>query len=121
MKLPKSYTDMKATRAVYNEATRWLENLSDEPDTYDERMTFSAFYSSHSNLPAMTSTHLLPLISKPVTAPATVRHVTNIVKDIAEKVNPGQVTVITGDQPWQATPVDVSRRVQKCCLALFGF
>ena len=68
--------------SVYDEATRGLENLSGEPDTYDERVAFSAFYPSHSNLPVKTSSHLLPLISEPVTA-----------------------------------PVDVSRKVQKCCLA----
>ena len=50
-------------------------------------------------LPIKTGSHLLPLIPEPVTAPATVRHAVNIVHQITQKVNPGQISVITEDQP----------------------
>ena len=46
----------------------------------------------------MTFSHLLPLISEPVTCPATVRHAMIQVKAITEKLNPGQPAVITGNQ-----------------------
>ena len=41
----------------------------------------------------------MPLITEPVTAPATVHHSANMVKAIIENVNPGQPVVITADQP----------------------
>ena len=40
----------------------------------------------------------MPIISEPVTAPATVPHAAYIVKKITNKVNPGQMTVINCDQ-----------------------
>ena len=45
--------------------------------------------------PIKTGRHLLSLVPEPVTAPATVRHAVNIV----HKINPGQISVITGDPP----------------------
>ena len=123
LKLPESYTEIQPTRAgkpepppqiepqttstsllssgkpVYEEATAWLEKLARNPDSPEERMSFSAFYSAQANPPNSTSSNLLPLIPEPVTAPATVRHATKVVMKIVEEVNPGQQPVITGDQP----------------------
>ena len=123
LKLPKSYTEIKPTRGgkpeppphiepqptstsllpsfnpVYEEATSWIEKLAKNPESPEERMSFSAFYSVQANPPNSTSSNLLPLIPEPVTAPATVRHATKIVMGIVEEINPGQQPVITGDQP----------------------
>lgn len=42
---------------------------------------------------------MIPLISEPITVPATVRHAANIVKNITKKLNPDQDTIITAAQP----------------------
>ena len=62
-------------------------------------MSFSAYFSRTSGTVFTTSNHLLPLITEPVTAKATVRHTANMVKAITENVNPGQRVVTTADQP----------------------
>ena len=61
--------------------------------------TFQTFTHTRSCLQQKTGSHLLPLIPEPVTAPATVRHAVNIVHKITQKVDPGQISAITGDQP----------------------
>ena len=48
--------------------------------------------------PIKTGSHRLPLIPKPVTTSASFRHAVNIVDKITQKVNPGQISVITGGQ-----------------------
>ena len=48
--------------------------------------------------PIKTGSHRLPLIPKPVTASASFRHAVNIVDKTTQKVNPGQISVITGGQ-----------------------
>lgn len=48
--------------------------------------------------PIKTGSYLLPLIQEAVTAPATVRHAVDIVHKITQKVDPGQISVIIGDQ-----------------------
>ena len=62
-------------------------------------MSFSAYFYRTSDAVFKTSSHLLPFITEPLTAPATVRHSANMVKAITENVNPGQPIVITADQP----------------------
>ena len=42
---------------------------------------------------------LLPLLEESVNSPAMVRHGVKIVKLLVSKLNPGQFTVITGNQP----------------------
>ena len=47
----------------------------------------------------LLNSHLLSLISEPITAPATVHHAANIAKNITGKLNPDQNLIITADQP----------------------
>ena len=61
-------------------------------------MNFSVYFSRNSNTVFKTSSHLLSLITEPVTAPATVRHPANMVKGITENVNPGHPVVIIAHQ-----------------------
>ena len=77
----------------------WLLKLATEPEDAKDQMSFSAYFSRTSDIVFKTSSHLLPPITEPVTAPATVRHAANMVKAITENVNPGQPVVITADQP----------------------
>ena len=62
-------------------------------------MSFSAYFSRTSDTVFKTSSHLLPLITEPVRVPVTTYHAANMVKAIAENVNPSQPVVITADQP----------------------
>ena len=65
--------------------------------------------------PVVTSnSHLLSLISECVTAPATVHHAANIVKNITEKLNPDQGLTITVDKPVYA----LGKQLQWMYLAL---
>ena len=115
MNLPKNYTDIKPTReskpepptvnvsssnsipvSLKENASSWLSKLPDVPN--DESISFSAFYSHQQcdETPVVkTSTHLLPINPVLVQSPATVRHCTNQVKRITERLNPGQPAVIT--------------------------
>ena len=77
----------------------WLLKLATEPEDLKDQMSFSAYFSRISDTVFKPSSHLLPHITEPVTAPATVRHTANIVKAITENVNPGQSVVKTADQP----------------------
>ena len=86
------------TKSMLNEVYTWLAVLGKDPDK-NKRIHFSAFYSNQAMSPIKNGSHLLPLIPEPVTAPATVRHAANIVHKITQKVNPDQISVITGDQP----------------------
>ena len=83
------------TKSVLNEADTWLAVLGKDPEE-NTRTHFSAFYSHQGMSPIKIGSHLP---QEPVTAPATVRHTVNIVYKITQKVNPGQISVITGDQP----------------------
>ena len=65
-------------------------------------MSFSAYFSRTSDTVFKTRSHLLPLITETVTAPATVLYAANMVKATTENVNPGQPVVITADQPLYA-------------------
>ena len=63
------------------------------------QISLSAYFSRISDTVFKTSSHLLPLITDPVIAPASVHHAGNMVRAITENVNPGQPLVITADQP----------------------
>ena len=120
-KLPSSYTDIKPTRdekpeppiyhcdvtaestppkPVCEDAEFWLESLASLKVDEREKKSFSAFYSSKwasSTQVGVTGNHLLPLIQESVDSPATVRHAMQQIVMITEKINPGQIPVITGD------------------------
>ena len=118
MSLPESFTEIRPTAeakseppqnarvrsncfnhsSIKHECDSWLEILGTNPEG-DIKTHFAAFYSAIAEQPTKCSSHLLPLIPEPVTAPATVRHAVNIIHKIIEKVNPNQKVVITGDQP----------------------
>ena len=71
--------------------------MNDEVDSKHE--SFAAFYSetSQSTDNKDTST-LLPLLLESVNSPSVVRHCMGIIKTLVANLNPGQSTIITGDQ-----------------------
>ena len=42
---------------------------------------------------------LLPILKERINTPATVRHCAKIIVKLTEKLNPGEVPIITADQP----------------------
>ena len=80
---------------MLNKLSKFLEN-------FNKIMKFSIFYSTQSNPPVKSSSHLLRLITECITAKGTVQHTANILKSITEKVNSDQPKMITGDQPFYA-------------------
>ena len=119
-KLPASYTDIQSTvlgkpkppvssdidpvlffldGSTSSHPNEWLLKLATESEDLKDQMSFSTYFSRTSDTVFKTRSHLMPLITEPVTDPATVRHTANMVKAITENVNPGQPVVITADQP----------------------
>ena len=92
------------------EAKNWISVLrKGDKVTDDEKVSFSAFYSSVLEREVIkTPSQLLPLLANKVTEPSTVRHVMTILKNITENLNPGQNPVITCDQPVYA----LSKQIQ---------
>ena len=56
---------------------------------------------------------LLPLVTEEVNSHAAVRHSIDRIIEIIEKINPGQVPVITGDQPVYALGKQVQWMMEK--------
>lgn len=97
MSTPQTHSDLGNSVYDYGYSDNWI---SSEPGPIEEIMSYSAFYSqSYFTIPVTTSCDLLPLISEPVTSPATVRHAMSVIKVITDKSNPTQPPVIMGDQP----------------------
>ena len=66
----------------------------------EERASFSGFYSRHSSSKSFVSINqLLPIPPESINTPATVRHCAKIIVKLTKKLNPGQVPIITADQP----------------------
>ena len=90
--------------------TRWLENvnaaLNDENqgEAINMNISWSAYFSSLQvsapKPPAIIT--LLPLFRDGAHSPAMVKHGMNIIKQVTIHVNPGQIPVLTVDQPLYA-------------------
>ena len=85
----------------------WLQNLqwwesSEVEIPLCKRVSWSAYNARkverHEAHPTTLST-LLPLLKESITSKATVAHTMQIVKLILLRLNPGQIPVMTGDQP----------------------
>ena len=102
----------------------WLQNLhcwesSEVEIPLFERVSWSAYNAKklerNEALPTTLST-LLPLLKESITSTATVAHTMKIVKLILQHVNPGQIPVMTADQPVYA----ISKQVQWLYPELYG-
>lgn len=113
--IQKSKTDMYNYRIIHHGC--WYDSIDAVGLSREDIETdFSVFYSHQVMSPIIASSHLLPLITETITAPATVRHGVNIGQKNIQKVNPDQISVITGDEPVYANskiaPVDVPNEIQ---------
>ena len=118
--LPMSYTNILPTKGgktepdqypdrqlpdvglISENANDWLESLENaiKTDEPNKRVSFSAFFSTVAGQPTLkTMSTLLPLLEESINSPAMVRHCINIIKELAEHLNPQQMIMITADQP----------------------
>ncbi|KAJ8372691.1 hypothetical protein AAFF_G00280200 [Aldrovandia affinis] len=88
---------------------RWLEQMektviSDTPLQGDETVSWAAYHASKQSIPeepecSVTLTSLLPLFYDQAKSVAMIRHSMDVVKRAVDILNPGQIPVITLDQP----------------------
>ena len=82
-----------------SKASDWLQKLQGSAGPVEERISFAAFHCKMATAVSSKSiSQLLPLLSDSVNTPATVRHCAFVIKSIIERLNPGQIPVITADQ-----------------------
>eukprot|EP00058_Branchiostoma_floridae_P021206 XP_002606696.1 hypothetical protein BRAFLDRAFT_72537 [Branchiostoma floridae] len=80
----------------------WLEKVSVEEETDGAvNLTWSAHHASQKRSPKVevSVTSLLPLFRDPAHSVATIRHVMDKVMETVTFLNPGQIPVMTADQP----------------------
>ena len=84
-----------------SEASDWIQKPSDPAGPVEERIiSFAAFHSKMTTaISSKSVSQLLALFPDSVNTPATVRHCALVIKSITKKMNPGQIPVITVDQP----------------------
>ena len=56
------------------------------------------------------SSVLLPLISESINSPAMVKYCMTVIQKVVHKVNPGQIPIITADQPVYALLQQIQRK-----------
>ncbi len=84
---------------------RWMSHaltkLSKDDVTAEDCIAWAAYHSSNllptNDLPAITA--LLPLFYEKADTPAMVKHGMNVLREVTLFLNPGQIPVITLDQP----------------------
>ena len=83
-----------------DETEEWLNVLKNLFGHIEERASFPGFYSRHSSTKGFISINqLLPILPESINTPTTVRHFSNIIVKLTEKLNLDQVPIITADQP----------------------
>ena len=96
----------------------WMETIARVDSlTAQDSLSFSSYYSKqHEPSTSVSNNVLLPLLEESVNSPAMVRHCVKIMKLLVSKLNPGQFTVITGDQPVYTLGKQIqSTNVKICC------
>ena len=79
---------------------KWQDDINSSNLSDGERINFASYFSARTSkkMPRTSST-LLPLLEESVNSTAMVQHCMNLIKKLTNHLNPGQVTVITADQP----------------------
>ena len=147
VKLPEEYTNILPTKSgkpeyparptslidtfpskslVLNEASKWLQNFIETNNELDKSncKSFAAYFSdSRQPISSKDTSTMLPLLLESVNSSSVVRHCMDIIKKLLAYLNPGQSTVITGDQPVYAIGKQVQWMypdVYKDCLWMMG-
>ncbi len=89
-----------------------LQLLQDEQPVCEQNISWSAFHASLANIPVNPPvlSSLLPLFYEKVSTFSMVKHGMEIVRQITEHLNPGQIPVTTFDQPLFA----LAKMIQWC-------
>ena len=140
LKLPTSYTDILPTKggqpkpcaleldmsqfetnpSTLPDASEWMTKLITSDTLLEDRQSFSRLYlkkSSRDHTKAICQ--LLPLLADSVNTLAMVRHCIKVIIQITQKLCPGQINIITADQPVYALgrgTVAIPNRIQICSL-----
>ena len=83
------------------EIEEWLNKIVNKNFAEDEdRINFASFFSARmqKKMPKFFLT-LMPLLDESINSSAMVRHCVNLTSKLTNPLNPGQVTIITADQP----------------------
>lgn len=91
------------TEQAFQESRDWLQTVEDTmyAEECSETVMWSAFHArkaAKDERPKSTST-MLPLLDASSINPGTIKHVMNTVQDVTNFLNPGQTSVLAGDQP----------------------
>ena len=80
----------------------WIKQLSsfDFNNNLEQQISFAAFFSANSSSAMQKSiSTLLPILEDSINSTAMVRHCIEVVRNIINHLNPGQITVLTAEQP----------------------
>ena len=80
----------------------WIKQLSsfDFNNNQEKEISFAAFFSANSSSAIKKSiSTLLPILEDSISSTAMVRHCIEIVRNTINHLNPGQIAVLTADQP----------------------
>ena len=99
---------------------RWLEQMavtvaSDTPLQGNETVSWAAYHASKQSIPdepecSLTLTSLLPLFYDEAKSVAMIRHSMDVINTAVANLNPGQIPVITVDQPLYALAKQIQWR-----------
>ena len=97
--------DLDIFRAQVSLEYEWLQKVSITEEIESVNLTWSSHHADKKRGPAFEACilALMPLLRDQAHSVATVRHVMDRVREAVQFLNPGQVPVITADQPIYAT------------------
>ena len=83
-----------------NEPEKWLDVLKNLFGHIEEWASLSGFYSRHSSSKSLVSVNpLFPILPESINTSPTVRYCAKIIVKLTKKLHPGQIPIITADQP----------------------
>lgn len=101
-----NHNEINYTNAFKN-VTKWMDNINSNVNEdgsvladIDKRLSWSGFNSNNDSfIGPKTISSLLPIINESINSTAMVRHTIDLMRKVVNLANPGQVAVLTGDQP----------------------
>ena len=106
-----------------NDIDLWIKQLSsfDFNNSQEKEISFAAFFSANSSYAMQKSiSTLLPILEDSINSTAMVRHCIEIVRNTTSHLNPGQITVLTADEPVYALGKQVQWFIMKIIKMLDG-
>jgi len=118
-KIPQADFTLSDTSNIANSEYDWLRNVHDGLSNEEHHiMSWAAFHATNeyasSRIPAVTA--LLPMFRESSNTAAMIKHCLTVVKSAIAKLNPGQIPIVTFDQPLFA----LAKQIQWQWPNLFG-